>query len=468
MGPDFTIPVGIIEGQPTGDGREIAPQALTWRVPPMPLMGLATSTHDPSGMDMNDPAVICGRIDSLERQPGESGTQIIVAKGFFLGNDDGMYFADLCRQMGRLGISADVASEESEFSVPDGGDMDDMLMTLLKGTIMGFTVCPFPAFEGCYIVLGDGSDAPDAKAIPQQADETVSDKPPAAVTAGGQLIHWMTYAECETCADGLEVIRAAGAPTRPPASWFGDPCFTIGDGRLVEILDKRGQRVVGGKYACPLTVTDEGRVFGHIAPWGVCHTGFPGNQCILAPKSGANYAHFKRAQHVVTAEGESVRVGVITMDTGHASTRGISAASAMAHYDNTALAAADVNIGEDEHGIWVAGALRPDVTDEQARKLRAASISGDWRKMGGGLELVAALAVNQPGFPLVQISDGPAAMVATGATIMDRLKHPTPVESEGGDVALRRALAPMLGDARERARNQMSRNDARARLRVVR
>ena len=35
---------------------------------------------------------------------------------------------------------------------------------------MGGTACPFPAFEGCYVVLGDGTEAPQAKAIPQAAE----------------------------------------------------------------------------------------------------------------------------------------------------------------------------------------------------------------------------------------------------------------------------------------------------------
>jgi len=462
MGPAFTIPVAIIEGQPTGDGRQIAPNALTWRTPPVPLMGLATETHDPDGFDMNAPAVLCGRIDSFERQPGDGDTQVIVAKGFFLPNDDGMYFAELAEAMGRIGVSADVAVQASEIEVGDVDPMGfplEMSETLTEGVIMGITVCPFPAFEGAYLVLGDGAEKPEAQAIPQQADEPPTmDKPPAAVTAGGQLIHLMTYEQCEPCDQGLEVITAAGqGPTRPPRAWFSDPGFTEDDGRLVEILDRRGNRVIGGKFACPLTVEDSGRVYGHIAPWGVCHTGHSG-QCILAPHSKAGYAHFLRGQHVVTAEGEKVRVGVITCDAGHASTRGISASQAMAHYDNTALAVADVTIGEDEYGIWVAGAMRPDASEEQIRALRASSISGDWRQLGGTLELVAALAVNQPGFPLAVVASGQhEALVAAGASVMHRVKHPAPSSApEAGDVALRAALGPLLGDAKAKARERLA------------
>lgn len=460
MGPAFTIPVLIIEGQPTGDGREIAPGALSWRTPPIPLMGLATETHDPNGFDMNDPAVICGRIDSFERVAGEGDTQLIAARGFYLPNEDGMYFAELNEAMGRMGISADVAVQASEVIV---GEIDadgwptDMTEILTEGTLMGATVCPYPAFAGAYVVLGDGSELPEAQAIPQQAEAPeVPDAPPESVAAGGQLIHLMSYEECTPCDQGIEVVVASGSgPTRPPKAWFSNPNFDPEDGRLVEILDRRGDRVIGGKYACPITVEASGRVYGHIAPWGVCHTGATGS-CVLAPKSKVDYAHFKRGQHIETAEGERIRVGVITADTGHAPTSGINAAAAMAHYDNTAFACADVGIGEDEYGIWVAGAVRPDVTEEQIRKLTAASISGDWRTLGGQLELVAALCVNQPGFPLAVVAHGRIeSLVAAGAPTMFALKTSTEDKPAPGDVVLRSALAPMLSQASKLARGRI-------------
>ncbi|TLK47447.1 hypothetical protein [Glutamicibacter sp. V16R2B1] len=85
------------------------------------------------------------------------------------------------------------------------------------------------------------------------------------------------------------------------------------------------------------------------------------------------------------------------------------------HHDHTCHAVAYVAAGEDEHGIWVAGALRPDATDEQIRVLRASPLSGDWRSWGGNLELIAALAVNTPGFPVLRqvVAGGvPQALVA--------------------------------------------------------
>jgi hypothetical protein len=472
MGPAFTIPVGVIEGQPTGDGREIAPGALDWRLPPMPLMGLATSTHDPSGFDMNDPAVLCGRIDSLSRVPGQGETQVIMAQGFFLSNDDGMYFADLVEGMGRCGISADIAVEEQEITGAldeDGWPMDEST-TLTKGTIMGFTLCPFPAFEGAYVVLGDGTDKPEAQAIPQTAETPpTADKPPAAVTAGGQLIHFVTYEECESCAQGIDLIVASGGPAKPPKGWFENPNFTDGDGRLVEILEKRGTRALGGKYACPPTVEGD-RVFGHVAPFGVCHTGISG-QCLMAPRSRLDYAPFK-VGNVMTAEGEMIRTGVLTVGTGHASTSDrLSAANVMAHYDNTGTAVADVNVGEDEYGIWFAGAIRPGATEAQVEALRRSTISPDWRTVGGHLEMVAGLAVNQPGFPLAMVASGRVeSLVAVGSGVMHKLKNPVDPSTEAVmnvDVALRAALAPELQRAKSHARERLfgaAKKQARERL----
>lgn len=456
MGPAFTIPVGVIEGQETGDGRSIALDALTWNAPPMPLMGLATSTHDPMGFDMNDPSIICGRIDSLERVPGENGTQIIMATGFFLDNDDGAYFADLVEQMGRVGISADIAVIEAQETISGMDEMGwpEFESRLTLGLIQGFTIVPFPAFEGAYIVIGDGTTIPE---IPQ----TVADAMPVpdAVTAGGQLVHYMTQGVCEPCAKGYDSLVASGVevPVRPPKAWFEDPNFTFGDGRLKEIYSGRGDRRVGGEFAVPFTITDEGEVYGHIAPWSVCHTGETGT-CIVPPRSKTGYAQFMReGQRVKTAEGDEVTVGVLTFDTGHASTgRGVSASSAMAHYDNTGTAFADVVAGEDEFGIWVHGALRPGIDELQLRRIKAASPSGDWREMGGNLELVACLQVNQPGFPVAVVTESGRAssLVAAGAYVMAELREDVTQSSEegSGDVALRAALRPILEGERERIR----------------
>lgn len=80
--------------------------------------------------------------------------------------------------------------------------------------------------------------------------------------------------------------------------------------------------------------------------------------------------------------------------------------TARRYYDNTGAGVADVAVGEDEFGIWFAGALRPGLTDAQLRAIRGSAPSGDWRYIGGNMELVNVLLVNTPGFPISRTAAG--------------------------------------------------------------
>ena len=188
-------------------------------------------------------------------------------------------------------------------------------------------------------------------------------------------------------------ITASGGPAAPPREWFDNPML---DGPT------------------PLTITSDGRVYGHLAAWNTTHIGMPGR--VKPPRSATDYAYFKTGV-VACADGSEVNVGQITLSGGHAPINA-DATAAVKHYDDTASAVIDVNAGEDSHGIWLAGGLRPNVTDDQVRALRASAPSGDWRPIGNGLELVAACQVNVPGFPIARarVAGGQVqALVAAGA-----------------------------------------------------
>ncbi len=144
-------------------------------------------------------------------------------------------------------------------------------------------------------------------------------------------------------------------------------------------------------------VIEDDHIFGYVAQWGVCHIGVQG-MCRETPHSNTDYWYF--ATGLVDTDQGPVKVGQITMDTGHANLRS-NARVAAAHYDNTGAAVADVAVGEDDYGIWFSGVMRPTATDDQRHALRAAGrLSGDWREMRGDLEMVAALAVNVAGLPI--------------------------------------------------------------------
>lgn len=218
---------------------------------------------------------------------------------------------------------------------------------------------------------------------------------------------------------GMTASGAGLAPLEPPAAWFDNP----------ELHEPT-----------PLTITPEGQIYGHLATWGQCHLGYQ-DRCVQPPSSPLNYALFHLG-HVMSAEGELVPVGTLTLDTDHPNLR-IGMAAARAHYDNTGTAAADIRCGEDDHGIWFAGAIRPDLSAAKVRALRAAQVSGDWRPHEGAREFVAALAVNMPGFPVVRPRSAIAAsgqllgLVAAGVDLT-----PTPLDAATAKLALRERIRP--------------------------
>lgn len=183
------------------------------------------------------------------------------------------------------------------------------------------------------------------------------------------------------------ITAAAGAPWSPPSSVFANPHLS---------------------EPTPLTITADGKVFGHAALWNTCHVGYQ-DRCVQPPRSAKDYAYFNIGQ-VITADAIPVEVGRITAETGHAPLE-LAAQPAKEHYDHTGFAAAYVRAGEDQHGIWFAGQLAPEATEAQIANLRAAGVSGDWRNISGNLEMVGLLAVNTPGFPVPR----PKASIVAGA-----------------------------------------------------
>lgn len=231
----------------------------------------------------------------------------------------------------------------------------------------------------------------------------------------------VTVEQTGTDDDGLPIVELTAAEivgaTQTPMSAFPDARILIGD--EVTTLAPMVLTAAANPRArldwfndpdlpgpTPLHVTDEGRIYGHLATWGTCHIGFDG-ACVTPPKSEAGYGYFHTG--AVRVEGEDVPVGQITLGTGHADLAA-SLNETVAHYDNTGSCVADVSVGEDDYGIWVSGALRQGA-DVDA--VRAAALSGDWRNVNGNLELVAALAVNVPGFPIPRV----AARVASGEQV---------------------------------------------------
>lgn len=423
---------GVIarEGEQTGDGRLIEDGALRWDELPIPLR---VAFKDVGG---HDGAEVCGRIETVERREGGD----IYATGTFdLGSAVGTEaYRQVSEQMSN-GISIDtddvtfrimakadlVAADGEADAAPEADDegrvhvatlsSSDEVTVIESARLRAATLVAVPAFASARVYAAGQAPAP---AEPAERDEDSDSEAFSASTAGADPLN-------------LDALIAAAVPTAPPEAWFKDPGLT-------------------GPTA--LVIEEDGRVYGHIAAWGTCHIGQIG-KCVEPPTSPSNYAYF-RTGALQTAEGTSVAVGHLTMDTGHAGPRD-SASQAAAHYDNTGYVFADVAAGEDAYGIWVAGSLRPGIPAERVRIARSAPISGDWRTIRGSLELVGALAVNVPGFPVPRpkglLASGEVkSLQASGVVAHDdsasRASHPSngPIGENGlslGDISYLKRLA---------------------------
>lgn len=372
------------EGVVTGDKRKFADGAITWLGTPGVLKAMFA---DAPGHDASVPV---GLITAVERRDGR-----LWARGTW---DTGSQAVEARRQniAGLLrGVSVDLDAAEVSFEDADGNALegDDMFamdveptMVVTAGRLRAATLWCMPAYVEAYIL-----------------DSTVADQVPDLTIQGadGQTGLGLAASALYTPAD---TARFA------PAEAFANPGLT---------------------EPTTLTVTDDGRVFGHLACWGVCHIGIDG-ACVTPPTSDTDYAHFLTGMYP-TSDGQAVPVGTLTIGTGHADLN-LALRPTVDHYDNTGTQAAYVNMGEDEHGIWFAGVLHEDLPTKQLLAMqRSGSISGDWRNVAGNLELCAALVVNVPGFPIPTVKSrvasaaGQTALVASGV-----LPHPQTPATVGG------------------------------------
>lgn len=360
-----------VEGLATSDGRYLMPGEITNRELPLSLMAQTVTDEGHKG------AFVAGKIMEIVREDRPDlgdGAVAIIGKGVFSNDDDGIRAAQLVADEVLRGISIDFAHEavymldKETLEVVDEENvglaelLSGEYITGYAGSIMGATLCPFPAFEDASMRIVE--------------------------VAAGMSVVASAYSPRKV----LTASAAGIAPLAPPYDWFFQ------------------EETVG---PCPLTVTPEGKVYGHLALWNQCHRRVGGGACEMAPKSRTGYAFFHTGA-LTTEDGRKVNVGRITVgEGGHAPTSPyLGIQGAIDHYDKTGTVGAFVRATDGRYGIWLSGVVRSDCPAEKVRDMEANPPSGDWREeIGRGLELCAALAVPVAGFPVPRYE---AALVASG------------------------------------------------------
>jgi hypothetical protein len=484
------------EGVPSGDGRSFDTNGLTHRDLPLPLKAMFVDDEGHKG------SVIVGRIDNIFREDG-----LIKGEGVFDDSDAAYETVRMLAEGMWRGVSVDIDDMQAQLS-EDGSSMS------ATGRICAATVCAIPAFAEAFVGLGRWADQqlvdqlpPDSPDSPDVSRETLATEtetfapvPPKTMDGPGWITDPVpTRRITDYWVDGRGALKIRwGAPgdfnrcrrqlikyVQNP-EWLAGLCANLhfralhvwpgqegGGGHRgrhsggtvdMALTAAAEPEVLPGRYfkdpelvgPTPFTVTEDGRVYGHVATWDACHIGLPidddAGECTTAPHSQTNYAYFLTGE-ILTDLGP-VAVGQITMGGGHATDR-MGVRAAVSHYDSTSTAVADVTAGEDDHGIWVAGLLRPNVTEDQVRELRAAAISGDWRRVAigreGNLELVAALAVNVPGFPIPRAS----MLVASGGEPLTLVAASIPLhdgQDAGDNVEIPTSTADLFKETRAKFR----------------
>lgn len=160
------------------------------------------------------------------------------------------------------------------------------------------------------------------------------------------------------------------------------------------------------------------RVLGRLAEWDVPHIGFDGVP-VYAPRNATGYRWFHtKSAWVQGKDGpEQIRIGHLTFGLGHAPVRGIDPITAAAHYDNSKYRGAKVRMYDDEYGPVYAGVTVAGLDGARLEEFSESDTSGDWRRIMGRMELVAALCVNVGAIPKVGLalaaSGEPLALVAS-------------------------------------------------------
>lgn len=343
-----------VEGEESGDGRLFGLGSLDWAELPMPLM------YQPASVGGHDASVLAGAITFAARK-GNS----VFGRGHIFGNMlDGEHGDGIRNMMKTGGVSVDVdkvkdADVELVFAEGEAGGLmaKPELTVFHRGRIRGATLVAFPAFVEAKLSFTNTE----------------------MLTAGASTC------ACEEV--GTYVLTAAShtitIPDVPPAEWFSEPVDVQAKGAL--------------------TITDEGRVFGWLAPAGVTHRSVRKT----VPMGGnVDYSRFMKGETIVAGGGRVV-TGVITGNCGHADTENYGTlANRKKHYDDSCSVFANIAVGQRPgKGVWVAGALKHGVTAEQVATAMGCSLSGDWQPhpdRPGVQEFIAALLVPVPGFAMAR------------------------------------------------------------------
>lgn len=430
-----------LEDTYSGDGRFIKPGAIRTQELPIPIRFQREDWGGHTG------AVVVANAEAMRRYGNEIRAWGTFADGSLTPEVD-EYIGLMAGRMIR-GVSIDgddVLNSQFAVEIDAQGNPFEIYDSM---RIRGATGCAIPAFDGAETYLGPpppewllegepvaieqnqpvgGGTAPVSEFTDNELEAMLAaSRVPENLAeywthgAGAAKIAWGTPGDFNRCRENLAKYVGPGQLSglcanlhhRALGVWPGREAASLETPYLLaSVTDLDAWRFTRQQFdprelgeLTPVTIDDDGNVYGHLAGWQTCHQAFS-DMCVTPPRSQTNYSLFHLGA-VRLDDGTDLPVGKLTVGAGHADPVGLGVRGATAHYDNSATAVAMVRATEDRFGIQVSGVIIPGTPPDKVAELLRSPISGDWRTYRGNLELVAALGVNSPGFPI------PRAMVAS-------------------------------------------------------
>lgn len=385
-----------VEGTPSGDGRMLEKGSVEWddAVLPVPLLW--------DRMEGDHSAMTVGVIAEVWREG-----DVIWGRGWLSASEDPTTRAAVQRvaellMEGAVGNSIALDHVDVEFRVKKSAIM---------GEVNGESFLPenpadLEEDENGYATLGkmNADDALEVTTRGRMRHVAIVDT--AALT--GDVANKVKLRLTQPLEDEVIEVAASGSlriiEFETDIEAFNDPQFGVpgNDDRL--LFDPHTNR-----WSVPPTVEDDGRTYGHIAPWGICVRGRP-DRCITPPHADLN--GFMRGQAPLAG---GKRTGTIVVAGSHCNI-GVGAAEATKHYDKTGRAVADVCVGVDAYGVWFAGRLRPGASADDIYAFKSSDVSGHWEVgKNGEMTLCGLPAVNVGGFPKGYLTADEVALAASAA-----------------------------------------------------
>lgn len=179
------FPVMALEGADTSDGRYLTPGTIIARACPLSILAQPFASH---GGQEPPPAVVVGRLDTVERVPGPSVTSRVTGEPFpegtfvWVGHGavdpsidvHGLNIGNLLKRRFLNGASVDLAGMDVEMVGEEGFDADPdnprRQMIAHRGEQAAITLVPIPAFGDAYVELV-GDDEPMVEPDPEEFPE---------------------------------------------------------------------------------------------------------------------------------------------------------------------------------------------------------------------------------------------------------------------------------------------------------